>query len=96
MNQEGIYSHYDFLAELTISSYDLKNKSRKEKQKDLIHFFILWWTEHQSKFIKYNSKSDFADSIGIDRTTIIHYQNRRKKSKLYEYNTRCINDFLNS
>lgn len=96
MNQEGVSTHYDFLAELAVSSYNLKDKSRKEKPKDLLHFFVNWWTDNQKKFVKYNSKQDLADFLGIDRTTIIHYQKRRKKSKLYEYNTRCIDDFLNS
>jgi hypothetical protein len=96
MNEQGTASHYDFLADLTISSYNLKDKSRKEKQKDLLHCFITWWTDNQNKFIKYNKIIDFANSLGLDRTTIIHYQKRRKKSKLYEYNTLCIKDFLNS
>lgn len=96
MNQEGTSSHYDFLAELAVSSYNLKDKSRKEKPKDVLHFFVLWWSKYQSKFVKYNSKSAVAKLLDVHWATIIHYESKRKKSRRYESNTQCINDFLNS
>ena len=96
MNQEGTSSHYDFLAELAVSSYNLKSKDRREKQKNLLHFFVLWWRDNQKRFIKYNSKSALSRLLDIHWATVIHYESKRKPSRLYEENIKCIKDFLNS
>lgn len=96
MNQEGTSSHYDFLAELAVSSYQLKKKDRRERQKDLFHFFVLWWSNNQSKFVKYNSKSALSKLLDVHWATIIHYESKRKPSRLYEENILCIKDFLSS
>jgi hypothetical protein len=96
MNEQGTASHYDFLAELTVSSYGLNKKDRRQNKKDLVHFFVIWWTDNQENFIKHKTKSAFSKLLNVHWATVIHYQNNRKRSKLYEYNTLCIKDFLNS
>jgi len=95
-NENTDYSRYDFLCELAVSSYKLNKKSRKADLKDTVQFFILWWKKNKKQMKKYNTLVSIAGLLCVDHTTIIHYIKRRKPTIMYEENTKCINDFLNS
>jgi chromosomal replication initiation ATPase DnaA len=93
---EGKSSSYDTLAELAVSSYMLKSRSRKAELKDQVFCFIHWWMENKKKMVKYNSTIALGALLGRDHSTVIHYIHKRKPTLLYEHNVRCIRDFLYS
>jgi len=89
-------SMLDKLLELVVNSYDVGTKSRKLDIIDRKHFLVLWWYEHQDYFDKYYTMTSFGNLINVDHATIYHYKKNRKKSRLFNDNTKCIKDFLNS
>jgi hypothetical protein len=89
-------SMLDKLLELAVNSYDVGTKSRKMDIIDRKHFLVLWWEEHKDYFTKYHTLTSLGILINIDHATVIHYKKRRKKSRLFNDNTKCIRDFLNS
>lgn len=99
MRQSGLSKEktvYDVLAEMAVSSYDLNKRNRKAELKDKCQFFILWWMKNRNKMNLYTSTTTVGKLMGCDHSTILHYVHRRKPTIMYEENTRCINDFLNS
>jgi hypothetical protein len=86
----------DKIAELAVSSYNLKEKSRKESFKDLRHCFILWWMKNRRSFDKYQTITSVSKLLGIHHATFIHYMTIRKKSVRFESNSSCLIDFLTS
>jgi hypothetical protein len=88
--------NYDRLLELTISSYSLDKKTKKMGQKDRVHFLVLWWHKHKNKFKKYNTTIKIGIALEIHHATVIHYYKNRKISRIYEEETKCIKDFIES
>lgn len=88
--------NYDRLLELATSSYNLDKKSRKMGQKDRVQFIVIWWMSNKNKFVKYNTTTKLGILLNIDHATVIHHYKRRKASRLYEEETKCIKDFIES
>jgi hypothetical protein len=63
---------------------------------DRKHFLVLWWKDNQDYMNKYRTMTSLALLIDVDHSTINHYEKHRKKSRLFNDNTDCIRDFLNS
>lgn len=95
-DNSGIESMHDKLLELAIDSYDIRSKSRKMERIDVKHFLVLWWIKNKRQFRKYRTMSALAKLLNVDHATINHYEKHRKKSRLFNDNTQCINDFLES
>lgn len=87
-------SVHDRLLEMAVSSYDIRNKSRKQDYADRKHFVVLWWKKNKDRLNTYYTMTSIAELIGCDHATINHYEKHRKKSRDYEINTECIKDFL--
>lgn len=87
---------YDKLLEMVVSSYDLDKKTRKMGQKDRVQFIIRWWEKRKEKFIKYNTTTKIGVLLNIDHSTIVYHYKSRKQSRIYEEETRCIKDFIES
>ena len=87
---------FDKIAELAISSYDLKTKDRHEECMDRKHCFIMWWDQNRDKFNKYYTVTSLAKLLNINHATVIHHMRKRKKSFRFERNTKCLKDFLTS
>jgi|LauGreDrversion4_2_1035121.scaffolds.fasta_scaffold50222_3 hypothetical protein len=87
---------YDILAELAVSSYNLDKKHRKAELKDRCQCFIIWWNKNKHLMNKYKSLHSVGELMNKNHATIIHQLKRRKPTIMYDINTRCINDFLNS
>jgi len=87
---------YDKLLELVVSSYDLAKKTRKMGQKDRVQFIAIWWLKNKTKFIKYNSTTKVAVLLNVNHATIIHHYTKRKPSRIYDEETKCIKDFIES
>lgn len=88
--------YYDKMLEMVIDSYDLRNRTRKMGQKDRMQFVIVWWLKNKTKFTKYDTVVKVAKLFEVDHATIIHHYTRRKSSRLYEEETKCIKDFIES
>jgi len=86
----------DKIAELAISSYNLKTKDRHEEYMDRKHCFILWWDQNRSRFTKYYTVTSLAKLLDMNHATVIHHMRRRKKSFRFDGNVRCLLDFLTS
>jgi len=89
-------SMLDKLLELVVNSYDVGTKSRKMDIIDRKHFLVLWWKQNQDYLNKYQTMTSVAELIGVNHATVNHYEKHRKKSRLFNDNTDCIRDFLNS
>jgi hypothetical protein len=99
MRQSGLSKDktvYDVLAEMAVSSYELDKRNRKADLKDRCQFFILWWMKNRHKMNIYTSTPTLGILLNSHHSTILHYIHKRKPTIMYEENTRCINDFLNS
>jgi hypothetical protein len=99
MRQNGLSKErtvYDVLSELAVSSYSLTRKSRKADLKDKMQYFILWWNKNKKNMRVYNSTIALGKLLNCDHSTVLHYIHTRKPTIMYEENTKCINDFLNS
>lgn len=88
--------NYDRLIELAISSYSLDKKTRKMGQKDRVQFLVLWWLNNKNKFIKYNTTTKLGALLNLDHSTVTYQYTRRKKSKIYEEEIKCVKDFIES
>lgn len=88
--------NYDYLLELAINSYSLMKKSRKMGHIDRVHYIVMWWYKHKNKFKKYNTTIKLGIALEIHHATVIHYYKRRKISRIYEEETKCIKDFIES
>lgn len=86
----------DKLAELAVSSYQLKAKRRDEDCMDNKHFFILWWNKNKNRFYNYRTITSLSILLGMNHSTVIHHLRHRKKSFRFEENTKCLRDFLTS
>jgi hypothetical protein len=88
---------YDRLLEICVSSYGLNEKSRKSDLKDRVQFLCKWWFRNR-KFMKlYISYQQIATLLNLENhATIHHHLYNRKPTINYDFNTKCINDFLNS
>jgi hypothetical protein len=89
-------SAHDRLLEMAIDSYGIRDKNRKMEIIDRKHFLVLWWKKNQDYLNKYNTMTSLARLINVNHATINHYDKHRKKSRLFNDNTDCIRDFLNS
>jgi hypothetical protein len=89
-------SAHDRLLEMAIDSYGIRDKNRKMEIIDRKHFLVLWWKKNQDLLNKYNTMTSLARLININHATVNHYEKHRKKSRLFNENTDCIRDFLNS
>lgn len=89
-------SAHDRLLEMAVDSYNVWSKSRKMDIIDRKHFLVLWWKQNQDYLNKYHTMKAFGELINIDHATVNHYEKHRKKSRLFNDNTDCIRDFLNS
>jgi hypothetical protein len=89
-------SAHDRLLEMAIDSYGIRNKHRKMELIDRKHFLVLWWKKNKDHLNKYNTMTSLARLIQLNHSTINHYEKHRKKSRLFNENTDCIRDFLNS
>jgi hypothetical protein len=89
-------SAHDRLLEMAIDSYGIRDKNRKMEIIDRKHFLVLWWKKNQDYLNKYNTMTSLARLININHATVNHYEKHRKKSRLFNENTDCIRDFLNS
>lgn len=87
---------YDYLLELAITNYNLAKKTRRMGHIDRIHYIIMWWHKHKHRFLKYNTTIKLGIALDINHATVIHYYKRRKKSRIYEEETQCIKDFIES
>lgn len=87
---------YDYLLELAIANYNLAKKTRRMGHIDRIHYIIMWWHKHKHRFLKYNTTIRLGIALDINHATVIHYYKRRKKSRIYEEETKCIKDFIES
>jgi hypothetical protein len=87
---------YDRLIELAVSSYNLGKKTRKMGQKDRVQFIVLWWRDNKEKFFRYNTTTKVGALLNIDHATVVYHYKSRKKSRIYEEETRCIKDFIES
>jgi len=99
MRQSGLSVEktvYDVLSEMAVQSYYLDRKNRKSDLKDRVHCFILWWNKNKPKMKAYNTTISVGRLLNCDHSTVIHYLGKRKPSIMYDENTKCINDFLNS
>tara|TARA_Y100000361_G_scaffold152238_1_gene171236 strand:+ start:1460 stop:1810 length:351 start_codon:yes stop_codon:yes gene_type:complete len=85
---------YDHLLELTVTSYGLDKKNRKQELKDQMQFLILWWYRNKKKFNRYKTTTKVAELLNKDHTTIVHHYTKRKKSWYWDKNVECITDFL--
>lgn len=88
--------YYDKILEMVIDSYDLRKRTRKMAHKDKMQYVIIWWHRHKTKFIKYDTVVKVAKLFQVDHATIIHHYTRRKPSRLYEQEIKCIKDFIES
>jgi hypothetical protein len=88
--------NYDRLLELAVSSYNLDERTRKMDQKDRVQFIIKWWLKNKKKFKKYTNTEKIAGLLKIKHSTVVHHYTYRKKSRIYEEETRCIKDFIES
>jgi len=79
-------NEWDLFSEDIVKRYNLRTKERYPHLKDLVHCFILWWDENKRKFKRYNSASAIASLLDIKHSNVLHYRERRKKSKGYELN----------
>jgi hypothetical protein len=86
----------DKIAELAVSSYNLKTKDRFEECMDRKHCFIMWWDKNRSRFIKYSTVTSLAKLLDMNHSTIIHHMRKRKKSFRFNDNVKCLVDFLTS
>jgi hypothetical protein len=87
---------YDYLLELAITNYNLAKKTRKMGHIDRTHYIIMWWHKHKHRFLKYNTTIKLGMALDIHHATVIHYYKRRKISRIYEEETKCIKDFIES
>ena len=87
---------YDKLLELVVSSYDLDKKTRKMGQKDRVQFTVKWWLKNKIKFLRYDTTTKIGILLNINHATVIHHYMRRKSSRLYAEETKCIKDFIES
>lgn len=87
---------YDRLLELVVSSYQLDKTTRKMGQKDRVQFTILWWDKNKNKFKKYDTTIKLGVLLDIDHSTVVYHYKKRKKSRIYEEETQCIKDFIES
>jgi hypothetical protein len=87
---------YDRLLELVVSSYNLDKKTRKMGQKDRVQFVLVWWNQNKDKFRKYNTTTRVGALLNIGHATVIHHYAYRKMSSIYEEETKCIKDFIES
>ena len=95
-NQSPDKNRMDLLIELAVSSYELDKRSRKAELKDKVQFFIKWWYERRGFMLKYKTLESVAKLMSVDHATVLHHIKRRKPTAMYEENSRCLNDFLNS
>jgi len=87
---------YDRLLELAVSSYNLDKKTRKMAQKDRVQFTLIWWEKNKKKFKKYTTTCRVGSLLNINHATVVHHYTSRKKSRIYEEETKCIKDFIES
>ena len=99
MREQGLSiekTSYDILCEMAVSSYYLNKRSRKADLKDRVHCFLIWWTKNKRLMKSYNTTTTIGRLLNVDHSTVIHMLKRRKQTIMYEDNTKCISDFLNS
>jgi hypothetical protein len=87
---------YDKLIELVVSSYNLDKKTRKMAQKDRVQFILIWWEKNKKKFKKYTTTCRVGALLNINHATVVYHYTSRKKSRVYEEETQCIKDFIES
>jgi hypothetical protein len=88
------YENYDYLLELAINAYSLKKKCQKMGHIDRAHYIIMWWYKNKHKFKTYNTTIKLGIALEIHYSTVIYYYKRRKISRIYKEETKCIKDFI--
>lgn len=87
---------FDTLMESAVSSYELDSCTRRQDHIDRRDYLLKWWNKHREHFRTYTTFMKVAELLNMDHSSVSHYINHRKKSRLFMENTKCINDYLNS